>query len=132
MTGFSKRTADRIVARDQGCCARCGRHVVTAVRGVDWAIHHRRPRGTGGTSVEWVDEAANGVVLCAACHWNVELNRTVATAQGFLVSMHGEARSEEVPIVHAVLGRVRLLDDGTWVPDRLVPDTDTWKVVPVE
>lgn len=125
-TGFPKRVEDRIITRDQGCCARCGRHVVTAIRGRDWAIHHRRPRGIGGTGLGWVNEAGNGVVLCARCHWEVEMHRTKATEAGFLVPMNGTAKSSEVPIAHALLGRVRLLDDGLAVPVGAGPD-ETWK-----
>ena len=108
-TGFTERVRALIWTRDQGCCARCGQ----AVRDGEYELHHRRPRGVGGSSLAWVNEAGNGLILCRGCHGYVESYRETATARGFLVSMNGLAVSSQVLVDHVLHGKVFLLDDGT-------------------
>ena len=114
--GFPAHVADLIFDRDGGCCARCALGLSRTRRGVDWAIHHRRPRGAGGVGKRssWVNLPANGVCLCNACHAWAEANRGEALAAGWLVSALGIQRPTEIPILHARLGYVRLQDDGGW------------------
>lgn len=117
MSGFSKDAADKIIERDAGRCAWCG-YLVRGVRGIHWSIHHRRPRGKGGSSVTWVDMPANGVVVhghgTQSCHGLIESNRDIAKGNGFLVSINGIQLPSQVPIEHAVHGWVRLDDDGSF------------------
>lgn len=117
---FDAKTSAVIIVRDLGCCVRCGAHVAHLERGLAWSVHHRRPRGTGGTSLVWVDAAANGVVLCGSgvdgCHGWVESNRDVARSAGFLVPLNGVLRADEVSIQHVTLGHVYLNDEGGWSP----------------
>jgi hypothetical protein len=108
---FSDGTVVTICDRDQGRCAACGTPVV-GTRGVTWAVHHRRPRGSGGTSEKYVARPSNGVLLHTSCHERKESHRDEATTTGFLVSAIGIARPSDVPILHAVHGWVRLDDDG--------------------
>lgn len=119
MTGFSKPVEALIIARDLGNCARCGRHVVHLQRGIAWSIHHRRSRGMGGTSIEWVNGAANGIILCGSgttgCHGEVERRDVDAYASGFLIR-RGVQKADEVAIRHKTLGLVYLTDGGGWVP----------------
>lgn len=118
MTGFAPAVVDRIWTRDQGCCARCGRALRREGRGVEWSVHHRCPRSTGGTRRLWVNEAANGVLLCGSatspegCHNAVESNRDQGRAQGFLVSANGRLRADEVAVRHVLYGLVLLTDAG--------------------
>lgn len=119
-SGFTPGTVNLIVVRDQGKCARCGAHVAHLERGRAWSIHHRRPRGKGGTSIAWVSAAANGLVLCGSgttgCHGWVESHRAEAIMAGFLVSLNGVRVAADVVIRHALLGLVYLTDDGGWIP----------------
>ena len=114
--GFSAVVVARIWERDGGCCARCGMALRPGGRGFEWSAHHRCPRSSGGTSRAWVGEAANGLLLCGSgttgCHGDVESQRSLARAEGFLVSANGRLRADEVAVAHALLGLVRLNDAG--------------------
>ena len=121
MSGFSPTVVERIWDRDQGRCARCGVPLNPNARGFEWSVHHRCPRSSGGTRRLWVNEAANGLLLCGTgvtgCHGHVESFRAEAAAQGFLVSANGCLRADEVEVTrHALFGSVWLEDDGTWFP----------------
>lgn len=125
---------EKVIARDMGACARCGRHVAHLERGIAWSIHHRRPRGAGGTSLEWVAGAANLVILCGSgttgCHGWVESNRAEARVAGFLVPLNGVLKADEVAIRHKTLGLVYLTDEGGWVPVEEGPTPESmWKDV---
>lgn len=104
MTGFSKQVREIITERAGGCCERCGR------RTWDMQIHHRRPRGAGGTRRPETNEAANGVLLDADCHRWIEANRASALSDGWLV------RQSDTPASVPVFRRgvyVWLGDDGS-------------------
>lgn len=64
-------------------------------------IHHRRPRGMGGTKQSSTDEAANGIVLCGSgtqgCHGWVESNRSDAIMSGWIVMQSQEPST--VPVL---------------------------------
>lgn len=121
--------AQLIIDRDQGCCARCGKHVTDLERGRAWSIHHRRPRGRGGTSLAWVNGAANLIVMCGSgvtgCHGEVESHRAQGRMDGYLIPLNGMQVAEDVPVRHAVHGLVRLTDDGGWVPVLRGPTPET-------
>lgn len=112
---FSKATVAAIVRRDGNCCALCGLPL-SGERGFDWSVHHRCPRGAGGTSVGWVGSAANGLLLhghgTAGCHGVVEANRARAGHDGFLLSRLGRATALVIPVRHAVHGWVVLDAEG--------------------
>lgn len=114
--GPTSKTLDLVWERDNGHCAWCGR-VITGQRGRDWSLHHRRPRGAGGSSLVWVNLPGNLILLHGSgvdgCHGLIESQRAGAVEDGFLVSMNGKATSSEVEIVHAVHGRCKLNDDGS-------------------
>ena len=123
---------EKVIARDLGACVRCGRHVAHLARGIAWSIHHRRPRGAGGTVLAWVSAAANLIILCGSgttgCHGWVESNRKDARAAGYLVPLNGIQRSDEIAIKHKTLGVVYLTDDGGWVPVEEGPTPESnWK-----
>lgn len=65
-----------VIERDQSCC-RCLRP------GTD--IHHRTPRGMGGTRDPAINRMAALVLLCRTCHAWAESNRATAFEQGWLV-----------------------------------------------
>lgn len=106
-TGFPLSVRCTIIERAQGLCERCGE----AKRGMQ--VHHRRPRGMGGSRREDTNRAANGLYLDAECHSYVESHRSVALSQGWLIPQSVEPW--RVPVKWR--GRwVRLCDDGSVVP----------------
>lgn len=116
--GVGAAVLETVITRDQHSCARCGRPVTHLTRGVAWSIHHRRPRGSGGTSLAWVNQPANLIVLCGSgvtgCHGWVEKNRVDAIGSGLIVLRIGIREAREVPVMHALYGVVLLDNDGGW------------------
>lgn len=102
---FTAATRALICERAGGRCERC------QVAPVE-AIHHRRPRGSGGSRRESTALASNGVAICNACHNWAESHREEATRKGWLVRQSWEPRDVAV----FVGGRwVMLSDDGGYV-----------------
>lgn len=105
----------RLLLRAGNRCERCGGRLDT------WSgmsVHHRRPRGMGGTRRP--DTMANLLVLCGSgttgCHGEVEANRFWARGAGLLVSQQRDPA--DVP-VEAADGRLFVLgvDGGkTYLP----------------
>ena len=84
-TGPSPAVRQLVWERDGGCCVRCG--IYGGVHTFPpHQLHHRRPRGMGGTSRDDTNSPANLVLLCAQCHEWVESWRTRALCAGQLVS----------------------------------------------
>ena len=106
--GFSPETKEMIWDRARGRCERCGLGLSRDGGGGDF--HHRRPRGSGGTSLAWVNQPANGVLLCTGCHGWVESNRQDARDLGWLVSRNAVYKAEDVPLTYWD-GALYLLDD---------------------
>lgn len=108
-------TVRAVFAREEGCCARCGK-TITGERGRDWSVHHRRPRGSGGSSLTWVNLAGNLLVLCGSgvtgCHGWVESNRERALANGYLVRATSRWIPADLPVLHSLYGWCLLKDDG--------------------
>ena len=60
-------------------------------------IHHRRPRGMGGTKRPESNEAANGLATCEACHRYCETQaREWARNHGFIVPQGADPASRRV------------------------------------
>lgn len=76
-TGPDAFTRSLVLQRDGGRCVICGG------RGAE--IHHRQPRGAGGSSSPAINSAANLLTLCRRCHREVESWRTVAEDYGYIV-----------------------------------------------
>ncbi|MGC0365048.1 5-methylcytosine-specific restriction protein A [Rhodococcus sp. 27YEA15] len=110
-TGFPPAVKVLIHARSGGRC-----EVQQQCRGaVAVHIHHRRPRGSGGSTLAWVSGAANGVDVCLACHAFIESARAYSEGHGWLVSMNRRRRSDEVPVLLVHDSEpVLLADDGTF------------------
>lgn len=127
MSTFTDDVAAQIIARDLGKCASCGRHVAHLERGTGYgyALHHRRPKGMGGSGEPWINRAANGVLLCEEHHRAVHADPQGSYAAGFLVR-RGIQKADEVSIVHAVLGLVLLTDEGGFIPVEEGPTPESW------
>lgn len=104
---FPKHVKDIIATRSGGQCE-IGDCPAEAV----W-YHHRRPRGSGGSSLAWVNKAANALHLCHEHHDLIESRRALAGVQGWLISQHQTyAVAVDVPVLRR--GRsVLLADDGS-------------------
>lgn len=80
---------------------------------MSWSLHHRVPRGMGGSKTSWINAPSNLILLCGTgttgCHGWVEANRAVARDQGWIIA-RGIQRPGGVPI-RDPYGRVWLLDD---------------------
>lgn len=78
---FSAVVRARIMARSGGFCeARIPGCWDEAAQ-----LHHRRPRGAGGSRDPLTGGAANGYALCLPCHDHIERNRAEARENGWLV-----------------------------------------------
>jgi hypothetical protein len=89
VTGFPKVVRDIVTRRAGDHCERCG---------VDRPeqLHHRRPRGMGGSSRDDTNTAANCLALCVGCHQHIESNRKEALSLGWLV--HQGDTPEHAPV----------------------------------
>lgn len=100
--GFSVQIRQLIVQREGGRCALYLSHAGEQ-------IHHRRPRGRGGSQRAETNGAANGILVCPWCHDWIEHNRGYAMKLGLLVPSY--RRPADVPILYR--GEwMRLSDDG--------------------
>lgn len=84
-------TRMEVLTRDGFACIRC--RVRSGMYGMlDLNIHHRQPRGMGGSTDPLSASPANLLTLCGSgttgCHGWVESHRTQAEALGFIVR-HG-------------------------------------------
>jgi hypothetical protein len=77
-----------------------------------YSIHHRMPRGMGGTSLD-LNKTSNLVLLCGSgtsgCHGWIEHNRQEAREFGFLLNRNQD--STKIPIITSS-GLQRYLDDS--------------------
>lgn len=82
--GVKPLVRKQVLARAGGACELCG-------RGDANNVHHRRPRGMGGTRLEWVNEPPNLLFVCGSgttgCHGFLESNRLQAYEMGWLLRM---------------------------------------------
>jgi DNA-binding CsgD family transcriptional regulator len=62
-------------------CEKCG----ASTKWVGAEIHHRLPRGRGGTSDASINSPANLLNLCKPCHAGIESDREEAKASGWLL-----------------------------------------------
>jgi 5-methylcytosine-specific restriction protein A len=109
-TGPDRATRLLVHERDQSACVRCGK----SADPWDMQVHHRRPRGMGGSKDPETNSPANLIVVDPACHSWIEEHRMEASSDGFLVPQR-ESPSKW-PVRHARLGFVFLLDDGSTQP----------------
>ncbi|MBM4608097.1 HNH endonuclease [Rhodococcus hoagii] len=78
-TGFPKKVRDLIEARAGGQCEAMW---VLTCNGRPEQIHHRRPRGAGGSKAPAVNRAGNGIFICEPCHRLIESQRMLLALRG--------------------------------------------------
>ena len=105
-------TVTAVQGRSQNRCERCG--TSSAYR---WSLHHRLPRGMGGTRDPELNNPCNVLHLCGSgtegCHGWVESNRTISYEFGWLVRRGFEP--SQVPFTD-LDGRWWLLHGDTKLP----------------
>ena len=88
-------TVNAVKARSQGRCERCGKS-----ESLRWSLHHRKPRGMGGSRDPMINSPANVILLCGSgtegCHGWVESNRQECYESGLLV--HRNDDPSEIPV----------------------------------
>lgn len=104
-----------VTARSRDRCEACG---VRLVHG-RWSVHHRKPKGMGGTRDPELDSPANLLVTCGdgatGCHGWLDGNPE-AYRRGLLIRRSSVERPEEVPVVLWSGRRVLLDDTGNYAP----------------
>lgn len=96
-TGPTPEVVDAVYERANHSCEICT-SAVGDRRGIDHHIHHRRPRGAGGTRREDTNQPQNCMLLCPRCHLDVETHRAEALAVGWLVPQAEDPASVAVLI----------------------------------
>lgn len=76
---FTDGVRDQIRKRANDRCEMCG--AITAYH----QVHHRRPRGMGGSKDTASGTAANGLWVHPSCHAKIESDREKAYEKGYLV-----------------------------------------------
>lgn len=99
-TGPTLATRNGVLARDHHVCQRCGRRLDA----VDYSLQHRRPRGRGGSSLPYINQATNLVAMCGSattgCHGFITAHETIARLFGWAVSLNATAYyPESVPVL---------------------------------
>lgn len=107
-TGPGLAVRDCVYARDRFACVLCGD------RDGAFALHHRRPRGAGGTRRANANSPANLVLLCNDCHAHTESHRADALDRGLLLPQSVEDPSTAPVVWH---GKTVLLHDDGSVED---------------
>jgi len=83
MTGFPPVVRDQVQARAMFRCEVCGAGDIRE-------IHHRRPRGMGGSSRGDTNKPSNALGVCSPCHRIIESNRTLALLMGWLIGQRDQ------------------------------------------
>jgi 5-methylcytosine-specific restriction endonuclease McrA len=107
-TGPTRQTRDLVRARDRGVCAWCG---LPGTRTDPLVQHHRVNRGSGGSSLAWVNLPANLITCHASVNGAFEGDAVIADrarAAGWKVPRNGVLRPVDVPVS---------CWDGTWLLD---------------
>lgn len=112
------QSADELVhEREQYRCAKCGVNIFSVP---DRSVHHRRNRGSGGSSDPAINLPSNLLLVCGSgttlCHGWIGRHPEMARLRGFTVSTNSKNDPAEMKVEHAIHGWVYLTNDGGWRP----------------
>ncbi|GGL27518.1 HNH endonuclease [Phycicoccus endophyticus] len=106
---FPASVRELIIQRDAHRCARCSALLLSAPH----SIHHRKPRGAGGTRDHRSIDPRNGVLVCGTgttgCHGWIESHRAAAYATGWLLRSYDQL---DKPLITLDGHAIYLTDDG--------------------
>jgi predicted HNH restriction endonuclease len=88
-TGPTAAVVDLVYERASHSCEVCT-CAVGDRRGIDHHIHHRRPRGAGGSRRPDTNQPQNLLLLCPDCHLDIETHRGVAQSMGWLLTQQDD------------------------------------------
>lgn len=108
-TGPSNAQRDRLSERSGRHCELCGRYLLPGIR----QVHHRQPRGIGGSPLPEINDLSVLLDLDYQCHLRIERNRTWAKERGLLVPRPAVPALVRVDLRH---GLVLLDDEGHYLP----------------
>lgn len=94
-TGPSAAVVDAVLERGCYSCELCDSGLGDR-RGIDYQIHHRRPRQMGGTLRRDTNLPSNLLLLCLGCHGEIESNRKDAYWRGLLVRQNHDPQRVKV------------------------------------
>lgn len=105
-TGPTEDVLEAVRIRSRGYCELCG----------DFAtqVHHRRPRGLGGTRDPQINLPSNLLHVCLGCHGYIEAHRAEALTNGWLVSRYGGDPAEAPVLIDRDSRWVNLTIDGEY------------------
>jgi len=111
--GVSKTTRVLVLNRAKYRCEKCG---VPLSETLYYSLHHRTPRGMGGSRQARLNLPSNLVAICGSgttgCHGGIESNRSISEDEGWLVSRYQEVA--EVPLQIWGVGWRYLTDEGEY------------------
>lgn len=109
---FSPAVREIVQLRSMGMCEACGRGLSTGAE-----IHHRLPRGMGGSHLALKGRASNALRLCTDCHRFCETNDPVVYVNGWKLR-HGQIPTDVAVLLSTPYGKGWwLLDDtGCYLP----------------
>jgi len=111
--GVSKETRVAVLNRAKYRCEKCGTSLADSFY---YSLHHRTPRGMGGSREVRLNLPSNLVAICGSgttgCHGWIESNRSVSEDDGWLVSRYQEPA--EVPLFISGVGWRYLTDEVTY------------------
>lgn len=99
-TGPTAATKALLWERAGGACERCS---LPLSDGQPFSRHHRRPRGSGGSSVPCINEVTNLLLLCGTattgCHGWVEVHPTESYREGWKVHLTSLSPPARIPVL---------------------------------
>lgn len=117
-TGPTAAVVETCLERAQYCCEIHGGEL-GHIRGLDWSVHHRIPRGMGGSRRGGLNLPPAVLVVCGSgttgCHQVIESHRSAAYRAGWLLHS-GAAPAVEPVLIESGARWVLLTADGGYRP----------------
>lgn len=104
-----------VMSRNGSYCLRCNTQAGEQ-------IHHRKPRGMGGTRDPKINDHTNLVFICQECHQHIESHRTDSYREGWLVARN--ASPAEQYLIDTNRRMIMLLPGGDMEAHQLPHDYD--------